>query len=260
MNFNAIVVDLLGRILGLDQTQAIEGWQATFAASWARHAPVWLLFGCLALAAVAAVFYLRYQPSRRGRPRLVLAVFRAVVLCLLLLLLAEPILSINLTSRKRPSLWLLMDGTDSMAIQDELPTAERAATAEAVGLAAEDPPATAAAPAGSDGAAKTEPTGPSRIDYVKALLAKDNGSLLGRLGAKFRLQAFLFDNPQGVRSLELAPGGTGLDGRHLAGQLTTEGKVTAIGAALGDLGRRYATANLSGVVVLSDFGQCQSSV
>jgi hypothetical protein len=269
MNVHAIVIELLGRLLGLGRTQAIENWQATFAAPWARHSPVWLLFGCLALVAVAAVFYLRYQPSRRGRPRLVLAVFRAVVLCLLLLLLAEPILSITLTSRKRPALWLLVDGTDSMAIQDELPTADRAAAAEAVGLAAEDPPATAAgappataagaAPAGS-ASVKPESAQPSRIDYVKALLAKDggsNGSLLGRLGEKFRLQAFLFDNPQGVRSLELAPGGTGLDGRHLAGQLTTQGKVTAIGAALGDLGRRYATGNLGGLIVLSDF--CQNT-
>jgi hypothetical protein len=278
MNLHAIVMDLLGRLLGLDRTQAIDGWQATFAAPWARRAPIWLLCGCLALVVVAAVFYVRYQPSRRGRPRLVLMAFRALALCLLLLLLAEPILSINLTSRKKPALWLMVDGTDSMAIQDELPSDERSALAEATGLLPDDP-SPAGAPSASDpskapglhpgdpqaaapdsAAAKAEPTQPSRIDYVKALLEKQSGErskLLERLGAKFRLQAFLFDNPHGVRSLKLAPGDAGLDGKHLAEQLTTEGKVTAIGAALDDLSRRYATGNVAGLVVLSDF--CENS-
>ncbi|MGD0898973.1 MAG: hypothetical protein ABR915_14130 [Thermoguttaceae bacterium] len=241
MSLHAIMAALLGRLLGLGQTQAVDGCQAGFAASWARQSPVWLLFGCLILAAAAAVFYLRYQESRRRRPRIVLAVFRAVVLCLLLLMLAEPILSVNITSRKRPTLWLLVDGTDSMGICDEVPTAQRAALSEATGLAP------------ADSSAESSP--PSRIDYVKALMAKDGGSLLGQLGEKFRIEAFLFDSPQGVRSLELSEGGVRVDGRHLARQLTTRGKVTAIGAALADLGRRYATANLAGVVVVSDFGQ-----
>jgi hypothetical protein len=246
MNLHAIIAELLGKLLGLDQTQAVEGFQATFAAPWARHAPVWLLFGCLALAAVAAVFYLRYQQSRRRRLRIVLAVFRGVVLCLLLLLLAEPILSVNVTSRKRPAVFLLLDGTDSMNIRDELPTAERAALAEAVGLdTAEAPAPSTAAP----------PPQPSRMDYVKAMVAKKDAGMLKQLGEKFRLEAFLFDSPQGVRSLELSPSGGGVDGRRLAEQLTTHGKVTAIGAALADLSRRFATANLGGVVVVSDFGQ-----
>ena len=60
---------------------------------------------------------------------------RAVVLCLLLLLLAEPVLRITETTpASGRSLWLLFDGTDSMAIADELPSAERAGLAAAVGL------------------------------------------------------------------------------------------------------------------------------
>ena len=55
-------------------------------------------------------------------------------------------------------------------------------------------------------------------------------NLLEQLGKRFRLQAFLFDGAQGVRSLDLSPAGKpGIDGKYLAEQLTSEGKVTTIG-------------------------------
>src|SRR6185437_9871991 len=38
-------------------------------------------------------------------------------------------------------------------------------------------------------------------------------------------------------------------------QLTTTGQVTALGKAFDDLAMRYATSNLAGVVVVSDFDQ-----
>ena len=249
MNLHAIVIDILGRLLGLEHTQAVDDYQATFGATWAHQAPIWLLFGCLALAAVAALFYFRYQRGRSRGPRIVLSVFRGAVLCLILLLLAEPILSINVVSRKRPLLWLLFDGTDSMAISDELATAERAGLAQMLGIEQPGPSETTAKPA-------SEAPQLSRMDYLKALVAKETDNPVEQLGKKFRLEAFLFEGPQGVRSLELSEGGKPVaSGKHLAGQLTADGKVTAIGAALGDLARRYATTNLGGVVMFSDFNQ-----
>jgi hypothetical protein len=190
---------------------------------------------------LALVFYARYQAGRRSAPRIVLALFRAALLSLLLLILAEPILTVRVTSRLRPTLWMLFDGTDSMAVTDEIPEAERAQLARAAGLENEGSPA---------GETKRR----ARIDYVKALLSKEEENLLARLGKEFRLRAFLFDRPDGARAAELsASGDDRLDPAHLAGQLTTDGEVTALGAALGDLARRHATANLAGLVVLSDF-------
>ena len=61
---------------------------------------------------------------------------RVPVLCLLLLLLAQPILTYTIQSRERPALWLLFDGTDSMNIADDLPGDVRTATNEAVGIEA----------------------------------------------------------------------------------------------------------------------------
>lgn len=235
--------DLLGNLLGLEQMQRISGVKFGWGAPWAQRGSMWLLFGCLALLAVAALFYLRYQTNRSRPVRLALLVFRGLLLCLAFLLLAEPILQLSLQSKKRPALWLLFDGTDSMDIADDLPDEDREATARAVGLA---------------DAAPTGDRGPSRMDYVRALMRKQDGGLLDKLSKDFRLQAFAFDSPQGVRVLQLNESGVDADkpdGRVIAEQLTTTGKVTAISSALADLGRRQSTTNVSGLVVFSDFNQ-----
>ena len=61
-----------------------------------------LLFGLVGLVAVAAVFYFRHQPNRHRRWRILLFVIRAAVLCQVLLLLAEPILTLTIHSRNVP--------------------------------------------------------------------------------------------------------------------------------------------------------------
>ena len=237
--------EFIGRLLGLERTVEIGRRELSLSAPWAHDTPAWLLFGCLALAAVAVLFYTRYQYAKRAKVRFFLAILRAALLSLLLVILAEPVLTIRITSQLRPSLWLLFDGTDSMGIADDLPEGERAKLAEAVGLPAEQAAA----------AASADPSGRlSRTDYVKVLLEKKTDNLVTRLQEKFRLKAFLFDRPDGVQGLEADSGGDGrIDAKRIADQLTTKGQVTALGAALGDLARRHATSNLAGVVVFSDF-------
>jgi hypothetical protein len=239
MNFEAI----LGRLLNLDNVHSIESVEPSLAAPWAHNSSGWLFFGCLALSVLAVLFYFRCQHGGRS-VRVVLAVFRALVLSLVLLALAEPLLTIKVASRTRPALWLLFDGTDSMGIADDLAGTERTELIEAVGL--DKPSSTAAA----------DDRKPARMEYVKSLLQNANGELLSRLAEKFRLRAFLFDQPNGARALESAAGPSQqLDPKTLASQLTTGGKVTALGAALNDLSRRFTTTNLAGVVVFSDFQQ-----
>ncbi len=233
-----LLTQWIGRLLGLESAEAIEKMDFSLAAPWAHDAPAWLLFGAAALAAVAVVFYTRYQPGRRPGARLALGVLRAVLLALLLLILAEPVATFSLTSRLRPSLWLLVDGTDSMAVADQLSEEQRVRYAEATGV--------------SDDAESGVP----RIEYVKGLLRRDDGRVISDLSERFRLKAFLFDRADGVRGLELAEAADrDADGVHLASQLTTDGQVTALGNALDDLGRRHATANLAGVVLVSDFNK-----
>ncbi len=269
------LTEWIAPLLGLEQTQTIDKVEPALASRWVAASPAWLLFGCLAAVAVAVVFYTRYQQQRRRRPRIVLALFRAVLLCLLLVLLAEPVLTVRITSRLRPSLWLLFDGTDSMAIADDLPESERARLAGALKLVEPPNAGTPGSPSGvnPDNPSRPGPPGGpapsgdpspstvasarlSRIDYVKALLRKTDSNLLDRLKKKFRLRAFLFDRPDGVRALDLSSAGNDENEKELlAEQLTTEGQMTALGAALIDLSRQHVAGNVAGLVVFSDFNQ-----
>ena len=205
-----------------------------------------VLAGCVLLAVVAALFYARYQPTNRRKLRTVLTVMRALLLGLLLVILAEPVLTLKLTNSPRPLLWVLFDGTDSMAIEDEMPDAERERLAAAVGLTADKTPAGEGAKAGKL----------SREQYVQAWLKKPQDNTLERLADKFRIRTFLVDRADGVRSLEeTGTSGEKIDPAKTAEELTTKGQVTALGKAFDDLALRHATSNLAGVVVVSDFDQ-----
>ncbi len=250
---------LLGRLIGLQDPERIERVRFSLAAPWAADGLAWLVFAAVGAALVVVLFYTKAQPGRRLPPRLFLATLRTLVVLLLLVILAEPVATFHLTSRIRPNLWLLFDGTDSMAIQDVLTQPEWDRLVAAVGqpetsTPKEHPPEAAVTPAEQAQAA------PPRIAWLKAFLQKDQGRLLAQLAKRFRLKAFLFDRLEGVRPLELVPdislqGEERVEAAHLAAQLTTQGQLTAIGAALDDLARRQPTAQLAGVVIFSDFNQ-----
>ncbi|MBI4604316.1 MAG: VWA domain-containing protein [Planctomycetes bacterium] len=224
------------RLLGLEDASALDGGRVSFAAPWAGDAPAWVLFGCAALAAATALFYARLERPASRRARRALATARALALSLLLLALAEPVLTLQVTSRPKPLLWLLLDGTESMAIEDELEEAESALLTGA-------------------------PRRASRAARLVALLAAKEIGLVERLAERFRLRAFLLERPDGVRALEwgaagaAGSAGAASGGATLAGQVTTAGQVTALGAALDDLARRRTSERLAGVVVFGDFGQ-----
>ena len=239
----SFITKILGWLVGLEGAQRISNPRLSLAAPWAQNALAWVFFGCLALAAVGIVFYVRYQRRTAASTRIGLSILRATALCAVFLLLAMPILSYDAIYVLRPSLWLLFDGSESMSIADDYAPVERDKIDKAVGVAGNE-----ATGAVSPGVNRT------RQEYVKALLLKDNGKLLKDLAADFRLRAFIFDQADGVRTIELSKDdGTAVDAAYLVAQLTAEGQSTAIGAAMQDLSRRHATGNLAGMVVFSDF-------
>jgi hypothetical protein len=252
MNFT----ELVGRALGFENVTSIRQITPSLAAPWAHHAAGWVFFGCVGLSVLSFVFYLKYQSHGRPAARVALATLRALLLSLLLVFLADPVLNVEITSQPRPLLWVLFDGTDSMAIEDQLPDAQRAKLSEATGLTVATSgasPATSAtnSPGNSPATAK-----PARMDFVKAWLKKQDKNVLTDLQAKFRLRAFVFDRPDGVRALEASHESSGdLDLSKAADGLTTTGQVTALGKAFEDLGVRHSMGNLAGVVVVSDFDQ-----
>jgi hypothetical protein len=237
----------IGRLLGQENVEAIEQIDPSLSASWAqeRGAAAWLLLGCAALVALCVWFYLKHQTRGRRSARLGLAVARGLLLGLLLVILAEPVLVLKLVSTPRPVLWVLFDGTDSMAIQDELTDYERSRLEDAVGWEADEPVSS------SD----TDAQRPERMDYVRSLVTREQDNVFAQLEEKFQLKTFLLDRADGVRSLDAAGDQQRLDLPELAAALTTEGEVTALGAGLNDLARRHATSNLGGLVIISDFDQ-----
>jgi hypothetical protein len=237
------VTHWIGRLLGLKNVDAIERIDPSLAASWAHDVPLAVLLACLTLFALAIVFYARWQPTRHPRAGLALGVMRAVLLCLVLLCLAEPTLVVKLISHPRPMLWLLFDGSDSMAIEDDLSPAERARLRDALHL---------------DDASSTAGTSlaRSRAAYVQALLTMRDQNLLKRLEERFRLRAYLCGRPDGVTALQLnSANEEHADPAMLASQLTTKSQVTALGAGLADLAQRHSATSLAGVVMFSDFDQ-----
>jgi len=230
----------IGRLLGLENVQAIQSVRPSLAAPWAHRGPAWLMFGCLGLGLVALAVYLKYQPTPWTRTRLVLAALRAAVLSVLLAILADPVLTVRLEHAPRPSLAILLDNTDSMAIRDELPEPERMRLAVATGIIDDE-----------EAASRSEL--PSRAQWVQDWLTRGGRVVLGRLEERFRLRPFAFDRPDGIRALDCEGPGGRIDWQRAAVQLTTDGQVTAMGKALDDLALRGAAGSMAGVVVISDF-------
>src|SRR5688500_15732637 len=156
----------IGWLLGIENVTAIDEIDASLAAPWAAEGPFWVFLGAAALIALALAFYLRYQAKGPVGPRFSLGVCRGLLLALLLVTLADPVLRLTVVNQQKPFLYLVFDGTDSMAIEDELPDAERRAIEQAVGF-------TAARRGGGEGAGGT-----SRKDYLQALLSKESENLI----------------------------------------------------------------------------------
>lgn len=229
-------------MLGYDDVSRIDSAHVSFGSAWAHAQPAVVVLGCLGLIALSVWFYLKYQARGHQPTRLFLAALRAIALCALLWILADPTLELVFVSQPKPVLWVLLDGSDSMSIPDELPAEERDTLAKAVDLAGYH----LSHPA-------REGERPARADYAKALLERKDKNLLKRLEANYRLRMFSFAESEGVRSLS-STDSEGKDHSNLASWQTT-GSVTALGDALEDLARKHASDNLAAVLVVSDFDQ-----
>jgi hypothetical protein len=231
----------IGKLLGLDDVSDIDSASISLAASWAEDGAFWVYLVAALAVALAVVYYLRLQTQGSTSWRVALGVVRGLILALLLITLADPVLRITLLHKQSPYLYVLFDGTDSMAIEDELPESKRAEMLKAVGASAEQPPK-------------------SRMEYVQQFVDRSDNNLLTRLkdDKKVQLAAFVYDGntTSKLRKLELSSqGDQTVDPQHLAKQLSTRGQVTAIGSALADASNQFGASNLAGVVIFSDFAQ-----
>jgi hypothetical protein len=232
------LIHVIAWLLGLDDVAAIDGARLDLGAAWARYHPFWLLLSACAVLAVSLFFYMRTRANGASRARLILAICRGSLLALLLVTLAEPIVELTVIKRQRPRVYLVFDGTESMAIADEMSPAERQAIERSVGWQRDTSPA------------------PKRIDYVQSLLAQKNNAWLAQLAKQnVDLEAFLFtgNTTSRLQKLELPPARSRqIDGERLASQLTATGQVTALGAVVDDL-YELAARSAGAIVLFSDF-------
>jgi hypothetical protein len=249
------MIRAIGWLLGIENATAIDRIDVSLAAPWAADGEFWVFLIAAALIAGSLVFYVKFQQKGPQGPRIALAVFRGILLALLVFTLADPILQLIVENQQAPYLYVIFDGTDSMAIEDELPDAERAAIEKAVAYT----PTRSASEGGTPTRSASEggPPKPSRMQYLQALL-EDKDNPLARLAAdrQVQLEAFVFDGntTSQLRKLNLSPNAGGrLDSAFLAQQLTTKGQVTALGSVVHEVGQQFGSGRLAGVVLFSDF-------
>ena len=237
------MMDWLGKLLGIERLESVIDLHLQFAAPWAHQRPALVLFCCLAMAVLSIVFYVRYQGLRNKKASITMAIFRAVLLSVLVWILAEPEVALKVRQSPRPLLLMLFDGTDSMNMTDGIPDETQAALTNALGDEA---------PKFDDDANR-----PSRQDLVQAVLRSDKVGWLDKLSKKFRLRGYVLDQSDQVREILMPQlDSDRIDSDFIAGQLEgTKGNVTAIGTALDNLRRRSRSHLLAGVVVVSDFDQ-----
>ncbi|MCR9118266.1 MAG: hypothetical protein NXI22_15130, partial [bacterium] len=220
----------LGSFFDIDNPTAVHDVQFSFAASWAQGAQglFWVLLGVVVLAIIAMAIYTVMHARGALAIRIVLAVLRSAALAMLFLMLAEPVLKLTFTSESLPFVYFIFDGTESMEIRDEYSPEEKEALAEATGADA-----------------KSTET-PSRIDYINSLLAKED-NVFSQINARSRSKFFVFD---GSTTSQLRPIPTDENDTQ---NLTTVGRVTAIGSVFNDALRQVGSGRLAGVVMVSDF-------
>jgi len=230
------IIELL---LGLDDVRSVQSVNVRFDAPWASSAPAWVLFGCIALAALGVVSYVKLEPRVRGQSCFWLACLRAAVLALMFFIVADPVLELIYRETPRPLLYLVFDGSESMGIRDKFDGQEEEALRKAAGM-----------PARREGG---QPA--SRMEYLKAFLTKSDDNLIEQLAGRCRLRAFAIEG-HGVRVLRTARKEDGApDGAVIAADLEAIEPVTPIGAALESLRREHRREHLGGLVMFSDFNQ-----
>ena len=240
------MLNWLGKLLGIDNLHDVESWHISFAAPWAEGRPALVLFACAAAVILGVLFYMRFQKTAEKKSRIFPAVLRALALLLFVIVLAEPQLEARVRETPRSLLLVLFDGTESMGFKDKL-TGE--ALTELADVIKDD-----------QGKPVVDIEDVSRLDLIKGILSNKQNKLLDDLSRQYRVRAYVMDQLNEVREIAIAGHDSlsdtpeKIDAKFLVSQVNSQGRATAIGAAIDDLGRRHRR-HVVGAVVFSDFGQ-----
>ena len=229
---------MLENLLNLNQADELIDIQLLMRGSWMM----------LAVLLVAAVLYtaftyrvVRNIPSK-GRKLMILC--QLIVLALLIVIVAMPAAKVRYTKNYRPTMLVLVDTSRSMSEQDKRVTPED--LQEALKILNElplDEEASAQDLRDKMGAAQDQ----SRLELVKALFDHPDIDLLRRVGDRFDLRFFSFD--EGI-----APEGGADDAAAWLAAREATGEESRIGSAVKEAVSRYNGLPIAGAMVFSDFG------
>ena len=223
-------------LLGIERDANIVGvGRPQLAATWAGEQFFWIVWAIAACILFTWWYYGKAQ--RQSIPRrtwICMAAIRSFVLTVLILTLCIPVLPILKQQSRPPVFFVLIDGTESMGIEDRWSQKDRTDLAKAVNRPEAE-------------------LGKSRIDIVRQWLSNSENAvneILQRTDC--RIEAFVFE---GKTSSKLRP--IRLDGTETTSgwsvQLEASGEVTALGSALSELADRSVNRNILGTLVISDF-------
>ena len=240
--------------MGVENLQSINSMRLSLAAPWAQSGPAWVLFGCVALAVLAIVFYSRWQPA--GHPRM-RGVARRLAGDLVGAAAADAgrsgvedgfhqpaaAAAVGVVRRHREHGYSRRN--DRLGPRE----ARRGRRVERPELA----PATSRSP--GETLAKSA-TKLSRMDYVKAVINRSGEeNIFARLEKDFRIEPYILDRPDSVRELSKAEAPRRHDRSAVLVETTDDQRPAhRHRQRVRRSGPAHATSNLAGVVMFSDFG------
>ncbi|MBL6764018.1 MAG: VWA domain-containing protein, partial [Verrucomicrobiae bacterium] len=229
------MTELLLKLLGarVDAAGEIAGVRLAFHGGGLS---LWFLLIILALGGVAWWSYFRNPVTLTPRRRWTLFALRCGFLLLLAGLLLRPVLAFTVEGSVRRALLVLIDGSESMGIQDPRTEADdirRAAIAR-----------------GND--ANPAATNASRIDLTLAALKNPQLNLLPRLDAEFDLVPFQFGRSPVALPRSVSTNEAGTNTFDWLQRLASEQPATAIGEVLRETVNRKRGQSLAGVFLITD--------
>ncbi|MBN1674432.1 MAG: hypothetical protein JXR37_25515 [Kiritimatiellae bacterium] len=229
---------MLSRLLGFEETGPVRYFEWYLQNPW----PAFILLALVVAAAGLVVFLYRQERGLpRGR-RILLGVCRFVLYAVILLLLFEPILALEMTVRLRRNFLVLLDVSQSMAIQD--PRNSRESLADAA-MCLGEVEFGAEVPMVSE-EQKRRLQAVSRLELAKGLLRRRQANLFRELAEQHRVRYFCF----GER-LEPTSGEGEVEEGSLA-RAAAEAKATQLGTALEEAVARYSGQPIAGIILLTD--------
>ena len=229
---------MLENLLNLSQGEQLIDIQMLMRGSWVM----------LAVLSVAAVLYtvFSYRSVRKvpTKGRKLMALCQLIVLGLLIVITAMPGAKVRYTKDYRPTMLVLVDTSRSMGEQDRRVTPQ--ALEEALKILNE-------VPLGEGVSAQDlrdkmgQAEDQSRLALVKALFGHPDIDPLRRIGNRFDLRFFSFD--EGI-----APEGGADDAAAWLEAREANGEASRIGSAVKEAVSRYNGLPIAGAMVFSDFG------